>query len=329
MPESPPANVFACPFCGWSNNISPAALEKVQVRCARCKLPLKNRHHAKFRHLDSQVYVHPLDAEASLNLQKLPGMQALLQKMQPLAEQSYCEAFFASNSLRVSEQQYPDLYAKLVAACTTLGMPTIPHLYISLVDLSGEMGVHTFSGGIEVPFIVISAQMLDVMDEQDILIALAHELGHIHLGHMRYKVAADFMALLLSKTFKKTPLEAVADTISQPAQQALLSWRLKANLSADRSAMLVIQDQMAVYSFLMKQAGGVVPSKANLEAFVEQARGLNLQLVYNWLDKYWQQLLFSRTTYSFPVWRAAELTQWSREKLKGYGYDEIVKIFAA
>jgi len=326
--ESPTAqNVVLCPFCGWSNKVSPQALEKVQVRCARCKLVLRNRRHAKFSHLDPQVYLHPLDAEAMQNLQKLPGMQALLQKMQPLTEQSYCEAFFAANSLRVGEKQYPDLYAKLVAACRVLGINQVPHLYVSLVDLDGEMGVQAYSGGVEHPFIVISSLLINAMDEQDVLVALCHELGHIHCGHMRFKTAADTLALLLSKTFKKSQLETAADTVTLPAQQALMTWRLKANLSADRTAMLVTQDQQSVYSYLMKLAGGIVASKASLDAFNEQAAALNLQIVYTWLDKHWQQLLYGQANFAFPVWRAAELTQWNREKLKGYGYEEILKIF--
>lgn len=327
--ESPTQNAVACPFCGWTNNINPRTLDKIQVRCSHCKLQLSTGHHAKFRHLDPVVYMHTLDSEGMQALQKLPGLQALLQKLQPLAEQTYCEAFFASNSLRVGEQQYPDLYAKLKAACQTLGMTTIPHLYLSQVDLHGEMGAYTFSGGTSLPFIVISAQLVEMMDDRDILTALAHELGHIHCGHMVYKSAADMLSLVLNKTFKKTPLEAVADSISLPIQQALLTWRLKSNLSADRTAMLVTQNEDAVFSFLMKQAGGIVSSKASLPAFTEQALALKLELVHAWLEKYWQQMLYSRSTLSFPVWRAAELSHWSREKQKGYGYQEIVKIFAA
>ena len=62
-------------------------------------------------------------------------------------------------------------------------------------------------------------------------------------------------------------------------------------------------------------------------AFKEQALSLNLQIIYTWLEKFWQLSLYSNARFSFPVWRAAELAQWSRDKLKGYGYEEILKIF--
>lgn len=319
-------NSFDCSFCGAPNQVSLKALEKVRLRCSTCKLPLHNKGHARFQHLDPAVYRHPLEVEAQQALQNMPGLQALLQKLTPLAEQSYSEAFFAANSLRINGKQYPDLYAKLVASCQTLGLKRIPHLYVSHVDLFGMMGMHAYTGGVEHPFIVLSASLLE-LDEQEVVIALAHELGYIHCNQLTHKIAADFLPLLLNKTFKKTPLENLADTISLPMQQALISWRLKANLSADRSAMLVIQDEARVMSYLMKQAGGLLDAKSSLEAFITQAQGLNVQLVYSWIEKYWQQLLFNQATLSFPVWRAAELSSWSREKQKGYGYEEIFKIF--
>ncbi|MGV3524362.1 MAG: M48 family metallopeptidase [Candidatus Sericytochromatia bacterium] len=328
--SSPAGNTFECSFCGHPNAISPQALDKVQVRCARCKLQLKRVHHAKFKHLDPAVYRHPLAQEAQLGLERLPGLQAILQKVQPLADQLYAEAYFAANSLRVSEQQYPDLHAKLVAACRTLGLNRVPHLYVSGLDMTGELGVASYCGGVELPFVVLSADLLASFDEQDVLATLAHELGHIHCGHLPYKLAADHLALLLSKTYRKTPLEALADTITQPIQQALLIWRQKANLSADRSAMLVTQDERTVLAYLMKQAGGVVGAKANLEAFREQARQSQAATTLAWLEKYWPQMLYMRRNPPFAVWRAAELMNWyAPEKKQGYGYQEIVKIFAA
>lgn len=322
------SNTFACPFCGGKNAVSVQALQKVQLKCSFCKLPLKNQHHAKFAHLDPTMYRHPLETDSWQSLQVLPGIQNILQKVHQFADQSFCEAFFASNSLRVSEQQYPELFFKLQAASKTLGLRRVPHLYVSHIDLSDAMGVYAYSGGIEHPFVVLSSRLL-ALDDTDILVALSHELGHIHAGHLNYKVAADFLPLLLSKVYKKTPLESFADSISLPIQQALITWRLKANLTADRSAMLVLQDENLLMSYLMRQAGGLTTSKANLEAFRAQAEALNPQIVYTWLDKYWQQILFNRTNMNFPVWRATELHLWSRENQKGYGFAEIVKIFGS
>lgn len=320
---------FQCAICQAPQNFGPEVLERMSLHCSRCHLPLKTTPHSRFRHLDPAVYKHPFDVEATQTLEKLPGMQALLKKITPLAEQSYAEAFFAANGLRVNEKQSPALYAKLVAAAQILGLNQVPNLYLSYADLFGSLGQWAYSGGIEQPFIVLSPQVQQVFDARDQLALLARELGHIHLGHMQFKLAADTLALMLQRPFKKTPLETISDNLTLPIQQNLLSWRLKANLSADRTAMLVLQDERAVFSLLMKLAGGS-DEQASLEAFVQQAHQLNLQMVYDWLDTYWQQFLYNRQVDSFATWRAAEMLNWSRqERKKGYGYQDIVKIFAA
>lgn len=325
-------NKVNCQYCGWPNAISLQALERVQVRCARCKLQLsKDQNHLQFRHLDPAVYMHFQDSEAMERLKKLPGALGVVQKMAPLADQMFGEAFFAANGLRISDKQYPDLYAKLLAACETMGIHTQPHLYLSSVDLFGEMGMYTYSGGNNAhPFIAISPLMLEELDEMDVLAALAHELGHIHCGHMDFKVTADFLCLVVHKVFKKTPLENIAESISLPVQQAILTWRVKANLSADRTALLVTQQEKVLFSLLLKLAGGTVASRANLEAFAQQALELNSHAVEQWLEKYWQQFIYVNRSFQFPVWRAAELIGWTREdQKKSYGFKDIVKIFAA
>lgn len=306
-------------------------MQRVKVRCSRCKLFLTTEQHYKFRHLDPSVYRHPLDIEGMKQLDAQVGIQKLVDKMLLLAEQSYGEAFFAANGLRVSAQQYPALHAKLVAACDTMGITRVPGLYLSFVNLFGEMGHNTFSAGVDQPFIVMSPELLEQLTERDMVNALAKELGHIHCGHMRYKLAADFLCLVLDKAFKRThkQLDAVSESVSIPMQKMLITWRIAANLSADRTAILVSQQEKCHFEYLMREAGGTQASNANFDAFVQQANKLNLSYMNQWLEDYWQQILYARRSFNFPVWRASEMILWLQENQKGYGYRDIVKIFSA
>lgn len=324
-------NQVKCQFCSWPNAISLKALERVQVRCARCKLQLSTQKHQKFRHLDPAVYMHPEDIEALKHLKQMPGAESVVQKISPLAGQMFGEAFFAANGLRISEDQYPDLYAKLQAACETLGMHTRPNLYLSFVDVFGDLGMSTYSGGTSAhPFVVLSPVLLEELDELDVLSALSHELGHIHCGHLEYKVAADYLCMVIHRAFKKNPLEKIANSISLPIQQSLMTWRVKSNFSADRSALLIVQKEKAIFSLLMKLSGGNLSSRASLDAFVKQAAQLNQSMIENWVENYWQQFLYTHRVFDFPVWRATELLGWTRENQKtGYGFKDIVNIFAA
>jgi Zn-dependent protease with chaperone function len=321
------SNHVECPLCGFENKVSLQALERVKIRCARCKLYLKTLPHAKFRHLDPAVYRHPLEIEAFKKLSLMPGINTVLQKIAPLLEQNYSETFFAANGLRVSPQQYPDLYAKLESACRTLGHLKVPPLYVSFMGLHGDMGLHSYAAGDTSPFIVISPEALEHLEEEEVLALLSHELGHIQMGTLRYRMAADMLGILISKTFRKTPLEVFADSISLPVQQAMLNWRLHANLSADRSAILVLQEPHAVFSLLLKLSGGI-NSRANLDAFMSHAERFDGDNMLHWIEQYWQQFLFSRQMPSFPVWRAHEINNWSKPSRKGYGFQDIVKVFA-
>ena len=320
-------NYVTCPFCSFANPVSHHALSRVKIRCARCKLYLKTSPHAKFQHLDPAVYRHPLETEAFKKLSLMPGINTVLQKISPLLEQEYTQTFFMANGLEVGPKQYPDLYAKLESACRTLGHSRIPKLYLSFVDQTGLPRALSFAAGDKEPFIVISPEALQRLEEEEVLALIAHELGQIQMGTLRYRMAADVLPILMSKTFKKTPLEVFADSISQPLQQALIQWRVLSKLSADRSAMLVVQDQQAMFSLLLKMSGGI-NSRASKDAFLAQAENLGSEKISQWLDKYWQQFIFTRGVPHFATWRASQLNAWSRPSRKGYGFQDIVKIFA-
>jgi len=316
-----------CSICLAVHPFAPDALHKLNLHCSRCKLPLTQQEHKKFAHLDAAVYQHPLDIESMEALKKQPGVQQIIEKLKPLNQQNYAEAFFAANGLRVTEKQYPALYAKLQAACRILGMSKMPNLYVSFESLYG--GEFAFSGGEPQPFIVLNPDIFKYFDDKDILALIGRELGHMHCHHMPLKATVDNLYVILHKAFKKNPLSNLAENISLPVQQALFTWRLKANLSADRTAMLVVQEEKAIFSLLMKLAGGI-DQQANLEAFVKQANQLNTQRVDEWLENYWQQFSYQKRVSSFATWRAAELIAWSRsDRKKGYGYQDIVKIFSA
>ncbi len=316
-----------CSICQAVHPFAPETLKKLELHCSRCKLPLSLQAHKRFSHMDAAVYKHPLDIESMEALKKQPGVEQLIAKLKPLNKQNYAEAFFAANGLRVNTSQYPALFAKLEAACRILGIAKPPNLYLSFESLYG--GNFAFSGGESQPFIVLSPNIFKYFNDKDILALIARELGHMHCQHMPLKSTVDNLYVVLHKAFKKNAISNLADSISLPIQQALFTWRLKANLSADRTAMLVVQEEKAIFSLLMKLAGGVAP-QANLEAFVKQANQLNTQRVDEWLEDYWQQFTYQKHVSSFATWRAAELIAWSRsDRKKGYGYQDIVKIFSA
>ena len=174
---------------------------------------------------------------------------------------------YSATCVKVGKDQRPYLDAKLTVVCETLGVKK-PELYLS----SGST-VNAFTGGVDRHFIVLYSSLVQSMTDMELLAVLAHEVGHIHCQHMLYKVAADLLLFVVFKFGMSTPLGPLLNTLGLPVMIALASWRHKAELSCDRSALLVTQDDKVVMSALMKLAGGL--KDLNLDAFIEQARAFD------------------------------------------------------
>lgn len=304
-----------CRFCGRLNKIKSKLGTNTSVRCGRCRLPLSEDTHKKWSKLDPHSYIHPLDSQALSALKIIPGIETILKKLLEIIHESSSRVMFTANSVRVNERQCPDLDAKLDVVCATLGIEK-PELYVSVTQ-GGGLGFNAFTGGVEKPFIVIYASLLERLDDMEVLAVLAHEAGHIHSQHLLYKVAADLLFALTDVVLRGSPLAAIADLLSLPVKAALLTWRHKAELSCDRAALLVTQNERVVASTMMKLAGGTLASKLDLDEFIAQSREFDKRAAENFLDKFWTVLIASSMSHPFPVWRVSEIIDWA-EKEDGY-----------
>ena len=273
-----------CRYCRKLNTIWLKNEEQsTEHACRRCHLPLSEKAHRKWTYVDSDAYVHPLDRQALQSLRKIPGVDIILKKLISLTYERMYRVAFKANSIRVGKQQYASLDAKLDVVCQTLGMKK-PELFVSVTDMGG-VAVNAFTTGVEEPFVVIYAGLIERLSEEEILAVLAHEMGHIHCQHLLYKAAADTLVLLLAGVIMKTPMASILGTIAWPVQMALLMWRHKSELSCDRTALLVTQDERVVMSALTKMSGGVLNDELSLDAFIEQAREFERSYEEDFLDK--------------------------------------------
>jgi hypothetical protein len=72
--------------------------------------------------LTADQFRHPLDLEATQSLKQLPGLDMLVRlALAPLAERFFVLENMAS-SVRVSDQQLPDLHRLLLEACEILDL---------------------------------------------------------------------------------------------------------------------------------------------------------------------------------------------------------------
>jgi hypothetical protein len=168
--------------------------------------------------------------------------------------------FHLGNSVKVGEQQLPELWASHVAMCRILDMPDVYDLYVTTPVLGVAQAVGTTK-----PIMVIDAIPLEDLGTGEQRALIAHELGHILSDHMVYRTALNILLSVGSPLgiFLGIPFRAV--------RAVLLEWYRAAELSCDRAATIAVRDPQIVCRLQMVLAAGMPASKLNLDAFMAQA----------------------------------------------------------
>jgi Zn-dependent protease with chaperone function len=295
-------NFIRCRYCGQRNQTK---TEASGALCGRCRLPLSDKSHKKFADLNKHDYVHPEDSRALAALRAIPGIDSALKKLLSVTGESAIRVSFMASAVKVTPSQCPDLHAKLQIACTTLGVD-MPELYIQQNPI-----VNAFTGGVERPIIVLHSSLIERLTDEETLAVIAHEVGHIHAEHVLYLTAARLLEALANVAIVASPIAGIVkDLISATIRGALLAWARRAELSCDRAAMLVVQDEHVIGRTMMKLCGGTFASKVDYELFLKQAREFQKNYDEKALDRFWADIISSGMTHPFPVWRIAEILQW-------------------
>jgi Zn-dependent protease with chaperone function len=294
-----------CRYCGQKNGVK-ADYKNNSANCGKCKLPLSNAPHKKFADLSKHEYIHPQDSKALAAVKAIPGVDSALKKLLEWTGESAIRVMFMASAVKVTPKQCPDLHAKLQIACTTLGVD-MPDLYIQQNPL-----VNAFTGGVERPIIVLHSALIERLNDEETLAVIAHEVGHIHAEHVLYLTAAKLMEALANLSVARLipGSEIVKFIISAGIASALLAWARRAELSCDRAALLVVQDEHVVGRTMMKLAGGTFASKIDYNEFLEQGREFQANYDQKKLDKFWADIINAGLSHPFPIWRVSEIIKW-------------------
>jgi Zn-dependent protease with chaperone function len=262
--------------------------------------------------LKADQFRHPLDREATNTLKQLPGMDLAVRSLLG----SVAEQFFALNNLassvRISENQLPDLHQLLLDACRVLDLEP-PEMYIQQNPVPNA---YTFAMRGKQPFIVLHTSLVDMLTPEEIQAVIAHELGHLKCEHGVYLTLANILVLAAGL------LPSWGTVVAQSLQGQMLEWVRCAEFSCDRAALLAVQDPKIVMSLLMKLAGGspTLAPQLNLEAFIDQARDYN-SISDNELGAMLKSMQTEQLTHPVPVLRAKEIDRWATTQ----AYQDLLK----
>jgi Zn-dependent protease with chaperone function len=141
--------------------------------------------------LPASEFQHDLDRQDTEQLKKIKGFDLLVAKFIEYGIERKKYVINMGNSLRVGPRQMPRLHEMLRECCAILDMPE-PELYVA------EGGVNASTSGHNHPYIVLRTGLLELMDDDEVMYVIAHELGHIKCGHVLYKVMAGQIAPFLN-----------------------------------------------------------------------------------------------------------------------------------
>jgi Zn-dependent protease with chaperone function len=271
----------------------------------------KQRKLRTFPGLEASDFQHPDDVTAGSSLKAVPGLDTVMAKVMEYGlERLYYLENTAAN-VRVTNKMFGRMHRSLQWGCQILGV-TEPELYVHVDPVPNA---YTF--GHTQPFIVLTSGLVDMLDDEERFVVIAHELGHIKCDHGLYMLLARNIAGIVAMIGQATL--GIGSLLGQGLVLALHDWYRKAELSSDRAALLCLQDIEPCMRTFMKLAGGSTRLYAEMDyaEFLRQIRAYE-DADRSALNKAYKVLLTMNRTHPFPIMRAKELDHWF-----GTGYREL------
>src|SRR5512135_2418612 len=111
-----------------------------------------------FPQIAAVSWEHPADRAALQSLRAVPGFDDVVRKIVSiLGGERGIRLLFQGNSVRTAPNQFPKAY------------------------------------GVDDPFIVVHSAALELLDDDELRVLLAHEMGHVVSGHALYRTIAEIL----------------------------------------------------------------------------------------------------------------------------------------
>ncbi|MEH2267719.1 MAG: M48 family metallopeptidase [Nostoc sp.] len=260
--------------------------------------------------ISSEAFRHPLDRQAEQALRNLPGFDLIARKFVEFIYERPQLVYLMGNTIQVGPRQYSTIYQMFRECLRDLDIYPEPTLFVSQ-----NPQANSYALGQENPYIVINTGILDLLDEAEIRVVLAHELGHIKCGHTILIQMAMWAMSAASALGELT--FGIGNLVTQGLIYAFFEWRRKAELSSDRAALLVMDDLNPVMSTMMKLSGGSnkYANECSLQEFIKQSENYQA-LDEDGLNQIYKFLIYngaqgSMLSHPFPVERLHYLRAWA------------------
>lgn len=259
----------------------------------------------KLNRISPKAYEHPADRAATAALNSLPYLDRVIRKLIELGYERALRQAYLGSSVRLGEDQLPDVWRAHAIAYKTLDLEPVPDLYLTQFPIANALTI-----GAGRPIVVVQSGLVQLLNAEQLRAVFAHEAAHVLSDHVLYSTALVILMRLSSLPGIPVPLF--------PLRAALMEWFRAAELSCDRAAALVTRDPLAVCRILMVMAAGAEADHLDLDVFMRQ--GTEYREKGSALERLSRLMIDLNLSHPMPVRRIHELMEWVR----GGEYDRVV-----
>lgn len=168
-----------------------------------------------------------------------------------------------ATGIRVDEVNFAKVYKDLVDISNVLHI-NVPYTVIS----SSMTGINAFATGTDKkPFVVLSNSAPALLAPQELRFILAHECGHIAMGHMAYHTAGQLAAQLGGY------IPVIGDFVLALAVFPLSYWNRCSEITADRIGLIACGDLQVAQRALLRLVGGLTAvDQVSIDHYIAQSR---------------------------------------------------------
>lgn len=263
----------------------------------------KQRKLKTYPDLAREDFMHPWDIKATAALHNVPGFDRLIAKIMEWGLERVLFLQNIADNVRVTDKMFPRLHRYLQWSCKVLGVPE-PDFYVAMDPVP-----NAYTYGHTRPFVVMTSGLIELLGEEEQFFAVAHEVGHIKCRHSLYTTVAMNIATILEIVGKATL--GLGSLLGTGIELALYDWWRKSELSADRAALLCVQDKDVAIRSFMKLAGGAnkLFHEMDQDEFMRQIREYE-DADESTLNKIYKFFITAFRTHPFPILRAKHLDEW-------------------
>lgn len=255
--------------------------------------------------VDYKCFVHPDDEKAMNLFRGHKFFELLTSTYIEHVHEDVLHGINLVSKIRLSPKQIPRLYSYLPPICDKLQIKE-PEFYM---EMNPYPNAYTY--GDKNPAIVITSGLTELLPEDELKAAIAHECGHILCEHVRYRTMAQ--TILQGGMF-------LLDKLAMPAVYALNTWCRNSEFSADRVACWVVDDNPNIVTrMMMRLSGGGrnITEGFNVDEYYKQISAYDEFVNTSHINKWVQNLLIADALHPYPGIRSREILAWYNSPDRG------------